>query len=379
MRLAEIWHFPRPKLAASYLQLLGSGLVVSTTMFAPRRTGKTSFLRQDLTPAAEKAGFAVAYVDLWQTRLSPGVALVRGLEEALEPRTLAQKAMRRLQAPVKKVKAAGGVGDLKAEVELELADQKKEASELALRIDELLGNLCRKAPVLLLVDEAQELARNRDNELVATALRTAITKHRDRVRVVFTGSSRTRLAHVFSNADAPLYSVGAAIQEFPLLGRDFVAYVAEKFHNSTQRTLDVDGAWAEFEAFKQQPEPFLAAVVATMMAPEMSLADACERERLALSKTENHAGTWASLDGLQQALVKVLADNPAAKPFSKAVLAHLAKELGLQTLDATSVQFALRKLAERTVVDKSPRGLYVFENAAFEQWVRTASADASET
>lgn len=378
MKLAEIWHYARPKLAASYLQLLRTGLVVSTTMFAPRRTGKTSFLRQDLTPAAQKAGFTVAYVDLWQTRLSPGVALVRGLEEALEPRTLAQKAMRRLQTPVKKVKAAGTLGDAKAEMEVELADPKKEASDLALRIDELMAQLCRKAPLLLLVDEAQELARNRDNELVATALRTAITKHRDQVRVVFTGSSRTRLAHVFSNADAPLYSVGAAIQEFPLLDRDFVEFVAEKFHTATQRTLDVAVAWTEFQAFKQQPEPFLAAVVASMMAPEMSLADACGRERLALANTENHAGTWTSLDGLQQALVKLLADNPAAKPFSKAVLAQLAKELGLQTLDATSVQFALKKLAERTVVDKSPRGLYVFENQAFEQWVRTTASDVPE-
>ena len=204
MQLNQIWHCPRPALAKSYLALLSAGPIVSTTIFAPRRTGKTVFLRQDLTPAAIDAGYTVAYADLWQTRLSPGVALVRGLEEALEPKTLSQKVLNKLQHPIKKVKAGGAVGDIKGEFEIELGDPRKEATDLALRIDDLISQLCAKNPLLLLIDEAQELARTRENELVATALRTAITKHRDKMRVIFTGSSRTRLAHVFSNTDAPL-------------------------------------------------------------------------------------------------------------------------------------------------------------------------------
>lgn len=81
MKLNRIWHCHRAKLAGSYLALLGSGLVVSTSIFAPRRTGKTVFLRQDLTPAAVSASCHVAYADLWQTRLNPGMALIRALEE----------------------------------------------------------------------------------------------------------------------------------------------------------------------------------------------------------------------------------------------------------------------------------------------------------
>lgn len=73
MELNQIWHCPRPALAKRYLALLQAGPVVSTTIFAPRRTGKTVFLRKDLTPAADAAGFTVAYVDLWQTRLNPGI------------------------------------------------------------------------------------------------------------------------------------------------------------------------------------------------------------------------------------------------------------------------------------------------------------------
>ncbi len=377
MKLNQIWHCPRPELAKSYLALLSAGPVVSTTIFGPRRTGKTVFLRQDLTPAAKEAGYTVAYADLWQTRLSPGVALVRGLEEALEPKTLAQKALNKLQHPIKKVKAGGAVGDFKGEFEVELNDPKKEATELALRIDDLIARLCAKNPLLLLIDEAQELARTKENELVATALRTAITKHRDKVRVVFTGSSRTRLAHVFSNTDAPLYSVGAAIQDFPLLGKELVEFVALKFQQATQRSLDLTKGWQEFQAFKQQPEPFLAAVVAVLMDPSLTLERACELERAEQNKAENHEGTWSALDALQKQLVLLLAEDPAAKPFSKTVLARLSKSLGLPVLDATSVQFALRKLSEKNVVSKSARGSYVFESDAFERWVRTLAPDVN--
>ena len=60
-----------------------------------------------------------------------------------------------------------------------------------------------KKPPLLFTDETQELARNRENEPVATALRTTLTKYRDKMRVVFTGSSRMQLAHVFSLSKSP--------------------------------------------------------------------------------------------------------------------------------------------------------------------------------
>jgi hypothetical protein len=54
------------------------------------------------------------------------------------------------------------------------------------------------------------------------------------MRVVFTGSSRTQLAQVFSNTDAPLYAVGATVHDFPLV----VNYpLAKPFSKSTLATL----------------------------------------------------------------------------------------------------------------------------------------------
>lgn len=373
MKLSRIWHCPRPALASSYLALLETGLVVSTSIFAPRRTGKTVFLREDLTPAARNKGYLVAYCDLWQTRQSPGAALLHGLEEALAPKTLGERALQSFQRPVKSLKGQAKMGDAELGLEVALEDPKKASTELALRIEELIAQLTAKRPLLLLVDEAQELARTKEAELIATALRTAMTKHRDQMRVVFTGSSRSRLAHVFSNTDAPLYAVGATVNDFPLLDREFVEFVAGKFSEACGRTLDVEALWGEFKAFKQQPEPLLNAVVALLMNPNLTLPAACEAERTEQNQSENHEGTWAQLDALQRQVVMLLADEPQAKPFSAPTRAALAAKLGLKELDTASVQYALRRLAAKNIVFKSPRNIFEFESDAFVHWVKTAA------
>lgn len=370
MNLIEIWHYHRPALAKVYLDTLNAGLVTSTTVFAPRRAGKTSFLLKDLTPAAETAGYIVAYADLWQTKLSPGVSIVRALERALEPKNAVESFVAKLHTPIKKLKAKAEVAGAKFEGEVELGDVGKNVqTEIALQIDVLIEALCKKKPVLLLIDEAQELAKTKDHEAVATALRTAITKNQNRLRVVFTGSSRTQLAHVFSNSNAPLYSTGSAIADFPQLNRDFVEYIAERFEAATSRTLPIALAWQAFLAFKQQPEPFLIGIVDMVLNPSVTLEDAMQSVGEKLAHTENHEGTWAALDETQKSLVRMLAQDSSLKPFSKAVVLKLRSIIGIESLEVTHVQRAMSKLAN--VVVKSPRDTYEFENEAFAQWVRT--------
>lgn len=50
-------HFPCPEFAAELTQqLLGQSMFATDTLFlgAPRRTGKSTFLQEDLTPALEQ-------------------------------------------------------------------------------------------------------------------------------------------------------------------------------------------------------------------------------------------------------------------------------------------------------------------------------------
>ena len=371
MELTELWHFPRPDLARAYLATLNAGLVTSTTIFAPRRTGKTVFLLRDLKPQAESEGYTVVYADLWQTRQTPGAALVRAVEEALEPHSLFEKVIARLHTPVKGLKGKAEFAGAKLEGHIELdTDQKREITETALLIDALVAELTKRRPMLFLIDEAQALGRSKEGEEMARALRTTLTKHQRKLRMVFTGSSRTKLGHVFTNANAPLYSAASTVQDFPLLGDDFVRYIASRFKESTKRKLDVGAAREAFELFGRRPEPLMETVLALMMSPALTFPEAIAMQQQKLARTENHEGTWNSLDATERVLVRMLADDPSIKPFAKATLARLRKRVGVEDLQATHVQKALGRLAEKTVVAKSPRDVYEFENESFVDWVR---------
>ena len=113
------WHFPRPDLAAAYLQAFDLKLSSARGLFARRRMGKTEFLRRDLLPAAAERNYLVAYTNLWDKRSAPDEALVSALAEALEPHGV-RAVLAKLGSPVRKLKAtariAGAEGSLEAEL-----------------------------------------------------------------------------------------------------------------------------------------------------------------------------------------------------------------------------------------------------------------------
>jgi len=371
MELTELWHFPRPELASAYLATLNVGLITSATIFAPRRTGKTAFLLRDLKPLAERAGYTVVYADLWQTRQTPGAALARALEEALEPHSLLEKVVARLHMPVKALrgKAEFAGATLEGHIDLE-DDQKQSIADTALLIDALVAELTKRRPVLFLIDEAQALGRSKEGEEMARALRTTLTKHQRKLRMLFTGSSRTKLGHVFTNANAPLYSAASTVQDFPLLGDDFVDYIARRFKESTKRKLELGPAREAFTLFGRRPEPLMETVLALMMSPDLTFPAAIAMQQQKLARTENHEGTWNALDATERALVRMFADDPATKPFARATLVKIRKRVGIEDLQPTHIQKALGRLAEKTVVAKSPRDVYEFESESFLDWVR---------
>jgi len=54
----------------------GSGIFLA----APRRQGKSTFVREDLRPAIEAAGAIVVYADLWQdTSKDPGLVIINAI------------------------------------------------------------------------------------------------------------------------------------------------------------------------------------------------------------------------------------------------------------------------------------------------------------
>ncbi|MCU0868437.1 MAG: ATP-binding protein, partial [Burkholderiales bacterium] len=188
---------------------------------APRRTGKSTFLQGDLQPALEKAGAVVVYVDLWaDPRRDPGLLVADAIGRALTPR---------LGAITRAAKKAGlasitVAGALKLDVAsighvdgATLPDALRALHEAA------------KAPVALIVDEAQHALTSEAGEATMAALKSA----RDQLNrpgevklmLVMSGSDRDKLLRLLNTSGAPFY--GSQISRMPPLGIEFIAHVAD--------------------------------------------------------------------------------------------------------------------------------------------------------
>ena len=87
--MAEVFRRPHlaAELAARLLRpgVLDEGLRSGLFLSGLRRTGKTTFLRNDLVPELEAQGAVVIYVDLWSdTKVSPAT-LVQAAEVGVAP------------------------------------------------------------------------------------------------------------------------------------------------------------------------------------------------------------------------------------------------------------------------------------------------------
>src|SRR5438105_12022756 len=130
-------------LSTAVLAPARSGLFLA----APRRTGKSTFLREDLIPVLEAAGAAVLYIDLWADKtVDPGQAIVAMVRAAVGAEDgLVLKAFRK--AGLDKV----AVGGLSFDVsKVGLGTGVTLSAALAALSDQL------KRMIVLIIDEAQQ-------------------------------------------------------------------------------------------------------------------------------------------------------------------------------------------------------------------------------
>ena len=69
MQNVDPLYYPRTQLAETLLNNFQANISHAFTLFAPRRMGKTQFLKKDVTPVAEKLGFRVFYFSFMDTEM----------------------------------------------------------------------------------------------------------------------------------------------------------------------------------------------------------------------------------------------------------------------------------------------------------------------
>lgn len=369
----DLWHFSRRQLTKQVLDTFNLGLTHALTLFSPRRTGKTEWLLKDLAPAAVERGIRVAYASFWQAQGSPVIALLAALEEAGGPRSWNERLKSWAKAPIGKIALSSELAGMgKAEAELKLDEVKARAADKAdlLQLDALLSALAKrdKKLLLLLIDEVQYLASDKAYQPLVAALRTSLDKYRDKVKVVFTGSSRTGLVRMFSEETAPFFHFGQQI-DFPPLERDFVEHILNVYSKVTQRKLDADKAWRAFEKLGRSPLHFRSLIERLILTASTDINRALREVQENISEKNNYIGKWNEQKAIDRELLRAIASEQRGL-HGKELRNEIGKKFGIPTPEPIAIQNALNRLLEQGIIVRTGKpGTYDFEDTQFKSWL----------
>ena len=253
--------FPRPELAKKMADqllhpgVLDEGLRSGLFLSGLRRTGKTTFLRNDLIPALEQQGALVIYVDLWSdTKARPDALVHRAVRQAL---TALQSPTSHLVANLKNLKKVdSSFMGFRFGFQLETIGQQGGAT-MAQAFTEVVQQA--KADLVLIVDEVQQAITSEDGNgmlLAIKAARDAINLQPDMpgsFLFIGTGSHRARVSELTARRNQAF--AGATALPYPLLERDYVRHVLQRMAEAGIMPLpSLDGAVACFKTLGSRPE-----------------------------------------------------------------------------------------------------------------------------
>ncbi|AOB33167.1 ATPase [Bordetella sp. H567] len=379
-----MFHYPRPGLASELVQSLRGQTLFGDApngvfLAAPRRTGKSTFLQVDLTPALQAAGVVVTYVDLWSDpQRDPALLIARAIGKTLAAQgNIVGRAAKK--AGLASITLAGVKFDLEKLGTLEgapLPDALRALHEAT------------QAPVALIVDEAQHALTSEAGEAVMAALKSA----RDQLNrpwevnlmLVMSGSDRDKLLRLVNTNGAPFY--GSQITRMPLLDSGFTDFIAERIEAQRADLGPVDRRvlFEAFQVFGHRPQFFLRALEqalspVAMFAGRFEDAVSAAANQQRLDDVAQMESEFLALKPLEQAVLwRMLEQGEHFRPYDSAAL-KFYREQSHDKVTAAAAQRALESLRARTpaLVWKSARGEYAVDDAAMHAWYRQRIQDGA--
>lgn len=362
--------FHRPSLAvrlANQVLVVSAGSAASSGVFlaAPRRTGKSTFIREDLRPALLAQGAVVVYADLWANPTAePGSVIVSAIRAALASN---EGVMLRLAKSVGMDKLQ--LGAMSFDMDRIGLGSDVSLSEALVALSDETGKV-----IVLVIDEAQHAITSEAGIAALFALKAArdelnSSSHHG-LRVVCTGSNRDKLAMLRNSKDQAFF--GAPMVNFPVLGREYIDWFCEKVN--LPFALDPEQIWPIFIEAGHRPELLGSAAdlirfdfeVDAETGPQLFISHV---RHLAAEMNQVLLSVIHSLTPIQSAVLRVMAAcEPEYAPFEAATLEKYRQALmraGIPEAEAKAdipgVQQALIALQDKKLVWRAARGVYAVE------------------
>lgn len=362
------------EMAARILSAAGPAAAASGLLLvAPRRTGKSTFLRADLVPELRRSGALVIHVDLWEDRSAePGMVIVEAIRQELWKHA---HVMRRL------VQAVALDADEADDVSFVL-DRVGLGSGISLAAAFELLAADAQQPIVLILDEAQHASTSALGNDALFALKGA----RDRLnagpyhgmRILASGSHRDKLAMLCHSHDQPFFC--APWMELPPLGMDFVQWFCTR--QTYARPLDAGAVFHAFRRAGYRPQMLQAAALAV---PRDTAGDALDlrfASAIDTQITEHRRGQLRvveALTPLDSTVLRVAAARghrfspfwPDTMRAYREVMARLAPDDDTP-IDHCHIDLALESLCDKSLLWRNTHGVYALQETGLDALLRDA-------
>lgn len=342
--------------------LLDQGLRSGLFLSGLRRTGKTTFLQQDLIPVLETMGAVVIYVDLWaDTKADPALLVQAAIRKALEE----------LQAPssgilqrLKKIKGLDvGAAGLKFGFQLNDLGSKG-GPTLAQALTEVVD--LAKTDVVLIVDEVQQALAGDDGSQMLLAIKAA----RDAINprpgtpghFIFIGTGSHRAQVVGMTLQGKHAFAGASSVDYPTLDGEYVAYVLRGIEGEGASSVpSLPVAIGAFDILGRRPEELMRALRNLQQYPSKE----ADRFLPVIATTLKQAAADVELRKVEDLGVLAGAvfdriareDGDAKRLFAGGALAEYGALIGREAT-ADQVQRIAEELRDANLIMRKGHGVY---------------------
>lgn len=359
------FYFRRPEIALTMVDALeGKSLVNASAglfLFAPRRTGKTTFVLGDLVPALENRGYLCIYTDLWSDKnKSPDVLIREAIAAKLKPRDGAIQLLGKAIG-VSKIGLPGGTS-----IDLAKSEPVNETT-IAFALQSLMD--ASKSNIAVIVDEAQHALTTDAGSAMLFALKSARdtinAQSTNKLKLIMTGSSRDKLGYLVLNKQQPFF--GAGITELPHLDFAFIEAFTERKNDFLEQNerLSPEDVYEAFRLTGYRPEKLedvISEVVSYGRGAELG-----KHLKNAASVIHRHITDEAKeiiklLSDIQKAVLTIMASEcERFTPFSESTVIRCS-ELSGRRVTIPAIQKALDSLRKKDFVWKSAYGQYAIND-----------------
>jgi len=363
------WHFSREDLTEKVLTAYESGLSTTLTLFAPRRMGKTEFVRHDLIPAAAKRGYVPVYVSFWDNKDDPATALMQAVKTTLNESSWWWRTTQGLAGGKISMKASS-TGEIEGAVEARLSTPKAPDSDTLSALREAFLTLIKKHDrILLCLDEVQHLATRPTFENLIFFLRTVLDENRSSIRVMYTGSSRDDLRKLFSKRRAALFQSSSQL-DLPELGAAFVSHMRDCYIQASGREFSLRDGMTAFQNLNYVPSQFRSVLEIMTLNGYNDIVNTAALERDNQIEDGNYPEIWRSLKSIDQAILNWIAHGNEGL-YQDHCREFVAYHLGIESaqVQTHTIQNSINRLRGEHL-SLIYQGSYDFEDPNFRDWIQ---------